>query len=383
MILKHIKLRNWKNFRSVDLNLTERTFVVGANASGKSNLLDVFRFMRDLVKPVNGGLQSAVSARGGMKKLRCINAREHPQVEIDIAIGPRDVDGSDWRYLLSINSENAGKRRVLVHSEEAWGPGGKTLMPKRPSKDEQEDKERLTRTALENPSANRSFREISDFFRQVAYLHLVPQMLRRVDSANVEEIGDDYYGRNFLVRVSKTPEKIRKSRLRRIEKALKLAVPRFSELRDIKDEAGVPHLEARLSHWRPNGAWQREDQFSDGTIRLIGLCWSLLESDSLMLFEEPELSLNDSIVEKLPELLWELQSAKGRQVILSTHSYSLLSDAGIQPGEVVILKPGDDGTIASLASKEPDVVAAVKGGMPIGQAVLPLTNPENIAAFTL
>ena len=74
MIIKSLKLRNWKNFRSLDIKLTERMFIVGANASGKSNLLDAFRFLRDLVKPVNGGLQSAVTARGGMKKLRCVNA---------------------------------------------------------------------------------------------------------------------------------------------------------------------------------------------------------------------------------------------------------------------------------------------------------------------
>ncbi|MBI5418250.1 AAA family ATPase [Candidatus Poribacteria bacterium] len=50
MIISQIILKNWRNFYSVDIKLWERVFLVGANASGKSNFLDVFRFIRDIVK---------------------------------------------------------------------------------------------------------------------------------------------------------------------------------------------------------------------------------------------------------------------------------------------------------------------------------------------
>ncbi len=63
MIISRVKLTNWKNFQNVDVELKNRVFVVGANASGKSNFLDVFRFMRDIVKQA-GGLQYAVDQRG-------------------------------------------------------------------------------------------------------------------------------------------------------------------------------------------------------------------------------------------------------------------------------------------------------------------------------
>ncbi|MGH7873507.1 MAG: ATP-binding protein, partial [Candidatus Binatia bacterium] len=36
-------LENWRNFQRADLELQRRVFLVGPNASGKSNLLDVFR----------------------------------------------------------------------------------------------------------------------------------------------------------------------------------------------------------------------------------------------------------------------------------------------------------------------------------------------------
>ncbi len=51
MRFARLRLQNWKNFRSVDVPLEPRMFLVGPNASGKSNLLDVFRFLRDIAKP--------------------------------------------------------------------------------------------------------------------------------------------------------------------------------------------------------------------------------------------------------------------------------------------------------------------------------------------
>jgi len=38
-----IHLENWRNFDSADVELAQRVFVVGPNASGKSNFLDAFR----------------------------------------------------------------------------------------------------------------------------------------------------------------------------------------------------------------------------------------------------------------------------------------------------------------------------------------------------
>ena len=83
MIVSRLVLRNWRNFRAVDVPLGERVFIVGPNASGKSNLLDVFRFLRDVAKP-GGGLQAAIGRRGGLSKIRCLSARREPDVEIEL-----------------------------------------------------------------------------------------------------------------------------------------------------------------------------------------------------------------------------------------------------------------------------------------------------------
>src|SRR5271170_3789489 len=108
MIISKIKLTNWKNFQHADVDLTNRVFVVGANASGKSNFLDVIRFMRDIVKQA-GGLQNAVEQRGGVSKIRCLAARQQSYVAIEIHIS--DTEKSEkplWIYHLSFKHSGGG-----------------------------------------------------------------------------------------------------------------------------------------------------------------------------------------------------------------------------------------------------------------------------------
>lgn len=127
-----LQLRNWKNFLEVNLPLQQRVFLVGPNASGKSNLLDVFRFLRDLVSE-GGGLQAAVNRRGGVKAIRCLAARQYPDIELAVRIAEAEVDDSSdflWGYELVFGQDS--RRRAIIKREK-WC--GATPQParKRPS----------------------------------------------------------------------------------------------------------------------------------------------------------------------------------------------------------------------------------------------------------
>lgn len=382
MQFTRLKLRNWRNFIQVDLKLGERVFVMGPNASGKSNLLDAFRFLRDLAQS-GGGLQQAVTERGGLTKLRCLAARRDPDVDMEVEL--RDGQGAAatlWRYRIGMRQETRGLRSVRLTHEQVWKNREPIL--KRPDPQDAKDELRLTETHLEQISANRDFRPIAEAFQKIVYLHLVPQLLKFPHLSNRDAVGVDPFGIKFLDRLMATPEKTRRSRLKKIEKALKLAVPELEELRDVRDAKGIPHLEAVYRHWRPNAGKQQEDQFSDGTLRLIALLWTLLDGDSLLLLEEPELSLHTSIVTKLPELIWRWQRPRRRQVLISSHSAELFGDKGISPDEVALLTPhGSEGTEVSLASDEESIRLLLEGGMSIGEAALPMTSPKSISQLTL
>lgn len=374
MIVKRLIVKNWRNFQHADVLLRERQFIVGPNASGKSNLLDIFRFLRDIVKTDGGGFQKAVKARGGVSNIRCLAARRDPGVAIGVHLADNPDAAPTWRYALEFRQEPRGYRRTLLNYERVWKNGKEILH--RPDADDERDSERLTQTFLEQINVNAEFREIAQFFRNVTYLHLVPQLLRFADSIRGNIVEEDPFGQGFLERIAKANDKTRRSRLKRIENALKIAVPQLQQLEFLRDEVGRPHLRANYEHWRARGGWQQEDQFSDGTLRLLGLLWVLLESDSVLLLEEPELSLNAGIVSQLAPLISRMQkSGRCQQVFVSTHSDALLTDAGIDGREVLVLEPAREGTTVELASEIESVRALLEAGVTVGEVV-----PERVMA---
>ncbi len=372
MIISHIALKNWRNFLDVDVDLGNRVFLVGPNASGKSNFLDAIRFLRDIAKP-GGGLQKAVTERGGLSKIRCLAARQYPDIEIEVKLSDYSKDKALWTYAIGIKQEARGHHLPYIGYEKVLR--GNEVLFTRPDDNDKRDRARLTQTYLEQIVANQRFREIAKFFEAVTYLHMIPQLLRHPEAFTGPGITGDPYGRNFLETIARTPTITRKSRLKRIESALRIAVPQLKNLTDTKDETGTTHLEALYEHWRAKGARQREDQFSDGTLRLLGLLWSLLDGDSLLLLEEPELSLNTGIIVKLPALMYRLQQQKKRQIILSTHSADLLFDKGIAGEDVLLLSPLHEGTEVMVASSKKEIRDLLNAGLSAGEAILPRTRP--------
>jgi predicted ATPase len=260
---------------------------------------------------------------------------------------------------------------------------GNKLILERPEDLDVQDEIRLTQTHLEQINANSQFREISRFLESVKYLHLVPQILKHPEAFKGPGLTDDPFGKNFIELVARTPEKTRRSRLKKIQEALRLAVPQLINLSDAKDETGIPHLEATYAHWRPRAGLQREDQFSDGTLRLIGLFWTLLDGDAPLLLEEPELSLHTAIIKKLPALFYRMQRKRRRQIFVSTHSWEMLQDRGIAGEDVVLLQPGTEGTTATIASNDADIRNLLSSGLSVADVALPRTSPQNVEQLTL
>ena len=381
MFITRLKLKNWRNFRALDMPFREVSYLLGPNASGKSNLLDAFRFLRDVSKARGGGLQTAVSDRDGITKVRCLHARRDPEVLIDVELA-ESADGSGrWRYALGFKPEGKGAQRILLSHEKVWLDG--KLLLDRPNSADKQDAALLTQTHLEQIQANGKFREMVDFFAGITYLHLVPQLLKFADKIGGRRLEDDPFGQGFLERVAKTPERTRAARLLKIGDALKLAVPQFKELRFVKDDLGHPHLQALYAHHRPNAGWQSEEHFSDGTLRLLGLLWTLLDGSSLLLLEEPEISLNDAIVKEIPLILQRLQRDRKtrRQIILSTHSEALLSNPGIDGRSVVVLENNAEGSKARTLAH--DETIALEAGLSVAEVVLPKTRPTSVAQLGL
>ena len=427
MRLTHLTLRNWRNFKQADFDMQDRMFVIGPNASGKSNLLDALRFLRQVASP-GGGFQNAVMTRGGMSRVRCLAARNfnHGHATVGVSIGD-DERPTRWLYQITFTAESRGRHRPILRSETVERDGETVL--RRPTTEDTDDPERMTQTHLEQVNANRDFREIVDYLGSIRYLHLVPQLIREPDRGG--DRSDDPYGADFLLRMAKTRAPTRTRRLHRISQSLKAAVPQLDQLDLVQDEIGHWHLQARYEHWRPQPARQNEQDLSDGTLRLIGLLWSAPKAwrdAGPVLLEEPELSLHcvggtaasddpppdhavtavrsvsagrtlrtscrtqgrccwkkagavpalvgPGTVRQLPTILHRIRSAGGPQVLLTTHATDILQDPGLGKDEVVLLTPEAEGTVAEAASSIPDIQALLDAG----NSLADILAPENRAA---
>ena len=385
MIISKIELFNWKNFHRCEVGVQERCFVVGANAAGKSNFIDALRFLRDVAKQ-GGGLQTAVRVRGGITKIRCLAAREQSNVKLAIELSESDSRELCWHYELNFKHTGGGIRenQVKIVSEKVFSGREQRYVLDRSAETLGEDEETLKYTYLEQPNANKDFRVIQQFLQNVEYLNVVPQMVRESASSSYSGDKEDYYGRNFLKRLALLNDNTRRSYFRKINEFLKLAVPQLEELSFVQDEIGVPHLEARYVHWRARGSKQQEMQFSDGTLRLIGFLFALIDSNGVLLLEEPEINLHPGIVAQFPEFIAKIQRVKkgGRQVFITTHSYDILSNEGIAPEEVLLLTNSPEGTEVEVLSNVEKAKNILAAGFSMADVVMPLTKPWSIESMS-
>lgn len=379
MIITRLRLTNWRNFQHVDVELGRRVFIAGPNASGKSNLLDAIRFLRDIAKS-GGGLEKAITDRGGLSKIRCLAARAVSEIELEIHLSNQAGEPPVWEYAIGIKQESRGHRQPFLMHERVRQQG--RLLLNRPERADLDDKQRLTQTYLQQVNANATFREVARFLESISYLHVVPQFLRHPEMFAGSN-GEDPFGGRLLEKIAGTTERTRKARLRRIEKALRYAVPQLQRLADTKDIKGTPHLEAFHAHWRAKDARQSEEEFSDGTLRMIGLFWALLDGASPLLLEEPELSLHPGIIRRLPGLIWRTQQEQNRQVLISTHSADLLADSGIGLKEVLLLAPSREGTRIESATKITDAKQLLQAGISLADIVIPKTEPHHAQQLSL
>jgi predicted ATPase len=378
MRVTHVRASNWRNFKSLDFPLESRLFIVGPNASGKSNLLDLFRFLGDVAAP-GGGLAAALDKRGGLAKVRSLFARNNQKGRLIIDV--RLQDGDDlWGYYLSVRGEKGGRNRPVVDAERVERNGEAVL--KRPDAADDADAERLTQTHLEQISANQDFRPLAEYFAKVRYLHLVPQLIR--DPTRFGSAPADPHGGDFIAQMNAIPSRTQGAWLRRMQNALRAAVPEFESLKLEVDSAGRPHLVAGYRNWRENPARQSEADFSDGTLRLIGLLWTLVSAPAnggVLLLEEPEFSLNAAVVRTLPTVLAAAQRGRSMQVLLSTHAPDLLDDEGVVPHEVLVLRVTGDGTTATLLSDIDEVADELAAQLPTSDVVDGLISPQDLTGL--
>ena len=131
--IRRLHLRNWKNFLDVEVAIEDRVFLVGPNASGKSNFLDVFRFLRDLAS-TGGGFQDAIIRRRGVSAIRCLAARRHSNIEAYVELQDSRT-GVQWKYEIVFSQDN--RQRPVLRKEQVTRDN--ELIVDRPNGEDEKD----------------------------------------------------------------------------------------------------------------------------------------------------------------------------------------------------------------------------------------------------
>jgi len=104
MIIKNLKISNFKSFDELEIDLREFNVLIGSNASGKSNFLQLFKFLRDII---DSGFENAVSLQGGIGFLRNINLGASKNFSLRLAF--------EHDYLLPVLTKSNQQLIIQIH----------------------------------------------------------------------------------------------------------------------------------------------------------------------------------------------------------------------------------------------------------------------------
>ena len=360
-------LRDFKNFPDETLRLGPLTVIVGANASGKSNIRDAFRFLHgigrgyvlaDIIgrKYGAGGQVEWEPIRGAPQELsRLQQAAENGETYYGFWLSLELQDG-DTRAAYSIGLQNDeqtlegfrvveealeidGEKIYASHPEDSADPiysrtdgthlqlrmgnggahgkrrgGLARVRPNQPGLT-QIAEQRVKRTQKEGAE------KVAAALGNMRFLDLSPSRMRQPAFPGQQVLGDS--GENLpavLRNICADPTR-KKNLIDWVRELTPMDVVDFEF--PVHDVTGQIHLLIREGGDRKLSA----DSISDGTLRFLAMLAALLEEDAngLYFFEEIDNGIHPSRLRLLLELI-ETQTGKGRlQVVTTTHSPDLLA----------------------------------------------------------
>lgn len=386
MKLTHVSLTNWRNFGHIEFDLDSRLFVVGPNSSGKTNLLGALRFLGDIARR---GLRAANEDWGGPK--HCFrtgsseagfsitaSSDEHTvEYALSLRTGrlPSDLHTHDGatdgvvefpaERIAVINQEHLriDQRTIPIDSTHVTSP---TSIPVLLGKDYSLLDPGITASTGNEQSV---FEQVRQFVSGMRYIHPNPKKMKERLEGRFEP---DDHGTGFFQLAGRFPATALDAVVARIRPIIAATVPEVPNLsyQRVAGEEVVFYSDDPQSA----SSYSTHDQFSEGTLRLLGILFDLAtlpRTTTLVLLEEPETFLQPSVVRSLPSFLAEVAYSKQVQMVITTHSPELLSDETIGADQVLLLRTTEKGTTGELLSEseDPRIRAAVEAQFPPSEVV--------------
>lgn len=356
-MITSLRLIDFKNFADETLRLGPFTVLVGANASGKSNIRDAFRFLHGIgcgysLGEIFGGRYSAgqlvwVPIRGAPNEIL-----RHKQNDFRVVLDYETQD-SKIQFNISVFKDNKPENYSIL--SEAISVDGEVVydFPSEEFNDDVNGLGDLLLTLLRGDQAifshwdqfrnSKHGKGITCAFSNMRFLDPNPDLIKQPSFPGQTTLGDQGENLPTVVRYLYEDEALRKTLVEWIRELTPMDVDDFEFP---TDPSGRIHLILK----ERNG--QRVSSFSasDGTLRFITIIAALLipNPPSLYFFEEIDNGIHPSRLRLLVDLI-ETQTSKGlTQVIATTHSPQLLSimnDETFKHTSVVFRREGSSDAI--------------------------------------
>lgn len=367
-MITRLQVKNFKSLKDVSLTLVRRNLLVGPNMSGKSNLVSVFQFLRQMVVSAPGlfGLPNAVAGQGGFAELAW-RGDESNLVSISLEGDSRFVGGSrqqKWYYDLEILGDRV-RNSVRVHNEtlRATSPEGDHYLIKSTSGGDRQLLNSLGKTITEVQDANRSALEfeipnwegntLRQLFASFQFYRLIPQLMKQANVFSAPALLEET-GANLSVWLMLLQTRHKES-FDRIASALRDVLPDVSDLLTWPTEQSRVFIASKEKYLKtPVPVWQ----MSDGQLCFLAFLSLIFAPENygagIFCVEELENHLHPKLIETLVRLhdqrLQELGENAG-QVLVTTHSPILVDRC--QLDEIVIVEKRQGATVCTRPVDKP------------------------------
>ncbi len=399
--ISNIKAENFRSYRKIDINLEDLNLLIGVNASGKSNFIQILRFVHDIY---NHGLEQAIGFQGGLEFVKYLNANRDDLVKIsfDVSQDKKGVFHNErfpdtfiytkslrYRFALKIISkfkysiiedvlelntvvEKRGERKNKKTKSKKTETNLKIILDKKKAdvvvkmEKEKEDVEigidpnELFPFQLRNLKSKKIFENSllieepfglfpfrwGEFAELISIYDFDPKLPKKsipiTSGFTLKEDGENMA--NALKKVLSTKESKRKF--------FNLLSELIPSINDIK----VSSLSDKSVYFTIKEGFFNNQQIpasmiSDGTIHSIGLILALyFEQNEIIVIEEPERNIHPKLIGKIAALLKEASQQK--QIFITTHNPIFLKNYSLE--NVIICKRNKMGNSDVNSAKSDD-----------------------------
>jgi len=394
MNIKKIKITNFKSFKDLEIELGRFNVLIGANASGKSNFIHIFEFLRDIA---TSGLNNAISMQGGIEYLRNMNIGASENLFVSISIFPDqgfiwlgsqrikenliaiETNEIIYEFALKFNKKGAGfkvakdkliqkskfikltRHKKKLKKNEMLGDGqilisrsnGKVkidldIPEKVPLKKEDIMPPFLREEKLPNHTLLLETLYFLPWERifssDISIYDFDPKLPKKATPITGKaELEED--GSNLSIILKNIIEN--KEKKRKLFNLVKDLLPFVKNL-DVEKFADKSLL-FKLQEMYFENQYLPASLISDGTINITALIIALyFEKKSLVIIEEPERNIHPYLISKVVNMMKDASQQK--QIIVTTHNPEIVKHAGLEDillvyrdknGFSKISRPGD------------------------------------------